>query len=55
MKKTKADQTTTIKAVKKEKETSARTGGYDEQQVSELKAVRLVLSLLNRKTIFFIL
>jgi len=54
VKKAKDDQTTATKAVKKEKETSARTGGYDEQQISQLKAVSALSIVSQSKTFFFI-
>ncbi len=53
MKKAKDDQTTATKAVKKEKETPARTGGYDEQQISQLKAVS-ALSIVSQSKTFFL-
>jgi hypothetical protein len=55
VKKAKDDQTTATKAVKKEKETSARTGGYDEQQISQLKAVSALSIVSQSKTFFYFL
>ncbi len=42
---TKADQATPSKGPRKERETPARAGGYDEQQVSELRAVSTLSKL----------
>lgn len=39
----KAAQPTTTTAARQERATPARTGGYDEQQVSNLKAVNRII------------
>lgn len=50
----KAAQPTTTTAARQERATPARTGGYDEQQVSNLKAVNRIIRLsLNKKYLLF--
>jgi len=49
-----AQPTTTTTAARQERATPARTGGYDEQQVSNLKAVNRIIRLsLNKKYLLF--
>ncbi len=54
IRKAKDEQVIPSKAVRKEKEAAARTGGYDEQQVSQLKAVNLLYNFSINLNIFFL-
>ncbi len=55
VKKAKDAQVPPSEGARKERETAARTGGYDEQQVSQLKSVNILYYFSKLIFIFFIL